>query len=316
MTSFDTLQSLNLRLTELTDQLSSSKLSKEELAEFETLSRKLYERAVILNYKSKEESVYGKTTDKKANPVLPFSTESNKQLEVEPVKPIAENDMEAIVEEHNSDIEEEYEAEQEIALETMDEEEIVNEEEVIADTEEVRFDFSGGFDTPEIEEKPKPEINPQKTEESIKVESKIEPEIKKEFVQESIAQKEERMVDHDPRPSLDEVLENKDTAEDKTASYYERFSKAYKAAAGDRLGTSKINSLKGAIGLNDRMLFINELFNGDVNSFNEVINKLDQLENNEVALRQLSEIAANENWNKEDSSVDAFAHLITRRYVD
>src|SRR5690554_4270728 len=64
MTSFDTLQSISSRLKELSNQLSTSKLSKDELEEFETLSRKLYERAIILNYKAKEARVYGEENQK------------------------------------------------------------------------------------------------------------------------------------------------------------------------------------------------------------------------------------------------------------
>lgn len=74
MTSFDTLQSISSRLKELSNQLTSSKLSKEELEEFETLSRKLYERAIILNYKAKEASVYGTSVQEtpvaKSEPVI------------------------------------------------------------------------------------------------------------------------------------------------------------------------------------------------------------------------------------------------------
>lgn len=345
MTSFDTLQSISSRLNELTIQLSTSKLTKEELVEFETLSRKLYERAVVLNYKAKEESVYGKSSDKVANPILPFSNEED---EVEPSEndtPIAENYMEAIVEQHEIVEEEEEIIEVHKLDETKDSdryEEPIPEKTGLEDDGRVQFDFSGGFDTAKVEEKPEPglvaenqdfikeestnemveeiEVEEPKVEErkvvtpepSIQKEEPIEEKIHEYISQESIAQ-EEPVIQEKASPSLDEKLQIND---DKTASFYARFSKAYKAAVGDRLGTSKIHTLKGAIGLNDRMLFINELFHGDSARFNVAIDNLDQLENNEVALRKLSEIAAREGWNNEDASVDEFAHLITRRYVE
>ena len=342
MTSFDTLQSISSRLNELTSQLSTSKLSKEELVEFETLSRKLYERAVILNYKAKEESVYGKSTDKVANPILPFL---NKEEEVEPIEtkqPIAENYMEAIVEQHEI-VEEEEEIIEEYKSEEVDSdihEESTPEKAVVKDDGRVQFDFSGGFDTAKVAEKSAHESetvaeNPNnKKEESIneivediqeeepKVEVKkaeiSEPITEKEApkeekINESIAQKEETLIQEKPSTSLNEVLQGGD---DKTASFYARFSKANKEARGDRLGTSKISSLKGAIGLNDRLQFINELFDGDSNLYNDTIDQLDRLESNEASLKKLSEIAAHNNWNKEDSSVDEFGHFITRRYVD
>ena len=354
MNLFDTLHSISSRLSELTNQLSTSKLSKEELAEFEALSRKIYERAVILNYKAKEEEVYGKSSDKEVNSVLSFS-EEKEEVEVEhKTEPLAENYIEAIVNQHEiveggedfqeEIIEEEQETEEEVETREQDSDSQIEEtpEKVVVEEDgRVQFDFSGGFDTAKVEEKTTPEpesiienqddFEEEKDkdleshqEEELKVEAresssqnKEEEEFQDAINEGSIAQKEESMIKEQPSTSLDEVLQsNERDSDDKTASFYERFSKAYKAAAGDRLGTSKINSLKGAIGLNDRMLFINELFNGDSNAFNETIEKMDQLENNEIALRKLSEIAAKENWNKEDASVDEFAHLITRRYVD
>lgn len=351
MTSFDTLQSISSRLNELTILLSTSKLSKEELVEFETLSRKLYERALILNYKAKEERVYGKTSDKVANPILPFSNEEDEVKSTENVTPIAENYMEAIVEQHEIVEEEEEDEFQEEMLQENEEiieedsdsyEETTPEKVVVEDDGRVQFDFSGGFDTAKVEEKPEPglvaenqdfikeestnemveeiEVEEPKVEErkvvtpepSIQKGEPIEEKIHEYISQESIAQ-EEPVIQEKASPSLDEMLHGNDK---KTASFYARFSKANKEAVGDRLGTSKIHTLKGAIGLNDRMLFINELFNGDSACFNEAIDNLDQLENNEVALRKLSEIAAREGWNNDDASVDEFAHLITRRYVE
>lgn len=332
MNSFDTLQSISSRLSELTNQLSTSKLSKEELEEFEALSRKIYERAVILNYKAKEEEVYGKISDKKVNPVLPFSNDKEEVEIEEDKKPLSENYLEAIVNEHEI-VEEEEDFQEEIQEEAEEElldnsEEETSEKVIVVEDGRVQFDFSGGFETPKTKEKAviiSDLINEEDEESVEKVVTEIETtqaelinEVSaKEEDEKPIAQEEKTIVSHAPKPSLNEVLQSKENvANDKTTSFYERFSKAYKAAVGDRLGTSKINSLKGAIGLNDRMLFINELFNGDSGSFNEAIDNLDQLENNEVALRKLSEIAAKENWNNEDASVDEFAHLITRRYVD
>ena len=65
MPIFNTLQKITSRLNELSEQLNSSKLTEEELREFEQLSRDLYERAIILNYKAKEERVFQKENEQK-----------------------------------------------------------------------------------------------------------------------------------------------------------------------------------------------------------------------------------------------------------
>ncbi|WP_107040183.1 hypothetical protein [Brumimicrobium mesophilum] len=328
MTLYNSLQSISSRLDELTHQLSTSKLSKEELTEFELLSRKLYERAVILNYKSKEEHVYGDSLDKKVNPILPFSNEEDEVVEVQENTPISEIHMDAFVEENDVE-EEKLEVDNSVNNDEATEEEVEEnepEKEIIEEDGRVQFDFSGGFDALSDEEKS--EVNEvEKSEpESIEINDstiseesrKVEPlnRENREAINEAMARQKQAIFDQKRTASRDAKSDETTRSDDQTTSFYERFSKAYKAAAGDRLGTSKIDSLKGAIGLNDRMLFINELFNGDSNYFNDTIETLDQLENNEVAMRKLSEIAVKENWNKEDSSVDEFAHLITRRYVD
>lgn len=325
MTSFDTLQSISSRLNELTVQLSTSKLSKEELVEFEMLSRKLYERAVILNYKAKEERVYGKSTDKFINPILPFSNKQDELEKAEIDNIVAENNLEAIDEEHNIDIT------QDVEIETKDSDQIDDhykevETETSAEGERVQFDFSGGFETPSSEEKSikKNEIHiieelaisdekEDAKQDGISNTEESSSESLNNRKEESIAQREETVVHEKSSDSLSDTFKE-DNA--KTASFYARFAKANKEAVGDRLGTSKINSLRGAIGLNDRLQFVSELFGGDTNSYNNAIDQLDQLGNSEDALHKLSEIASNKNWNKDDSSIDEFAHFITRRYVD
>ncbi|HZH86709.1 MAG TPA: hypothetical protein VFD77_05285 [Brumimicrobium sp.] len=258
MTSFDTLQSISSRLKELSNQLTSSKLSKEELEEFETLSRKLYERAIILNYKAKEASVYGTSVQEtpvaKSEPVIEKIPEVKKEEET-PVK--------------------------------------VKEK---AGAEEIQFDFSSDFDSSKNESIAQPEV-----------EKKTAPEVKREVQVEA-------PVEKITEPVAEQIPST--PSEEKSSSFYERFSKAHKESAGDRLGTSKIDSLKGAIGLNDRLQFISELFDGNSDSYNSTIDVLDQLENNDVALRKLSEIAVKENWSKDIPAVDEFAHFINRRYAD
>ncbi|PWH85227.1 hypothetical protein [Brumimicrobium oceani] len=331
MNSFDTLQSISSRLSELSNQLSTSKLSKEELEEFETLSRKLYERAVILAYKAKEENVYGKSTEKVVNPVLPFSNDKEGFTRNETPEVVAESQDEPILKQHEIAEEQKADWSEEMAGESAQIEEPETDQktetgnQVTEDDGRVQFDFSGGFDTAKVEEKTAPEVD-SAVEESKKVEAttehpestvengeSIEEQKEEHIPQPSIKEEETVAISEESKPSLNEVLKETNA---EVASFYARFSKANKEARGDKLGTSKIHSLKGAIGLNDRMLFINELFAGDASNFNETIEELDQLESNEVALNKLSEIAAKENWNKEDASVDEFAHLITRRYVD
>ncbi|RFC55967.1 hypothetical protein [Brumimicrobium aurantiacum] len=290
MTSHDTLQSISLRLKELTEQLMTAKLSKEELEEFETLSRKLYERAIVLNYKAKEEDVYGGQTEQ--------SLSSDLSVEEEVVEDVAE-EIEVAPEAETVQPVEESKPE---AIESV-------ETETPTDNEgRVQFDFSGGFGT----EKPEP-VESNREEESAIEESKAE-----DIQTPQHDEVEEKIIEEEVKEEVteDTIVEEKGIDNDKTAMFYKRFSKYNQEARGDKLGTSKINSLNGAIGLNDRLQFISELFQGDSNAYNSAIGQLDELGSNEAALIKLSEIAAQNEWENDSSTVDEFAHFITRRYVD
>lgn len=83
MHTFDSLQAISSRLNEITQHLESGKSSADELEEFEVLARALYERAVILHYKAKEEVYTKKNIPAKEEPVQPVQ---NKEIKEEPKK--------------------------------------------------------------------------------------------------------------------------------------------------------------------------------------------------------------------------------------
>lgn len=228
-----TIQDISERINQLVKKMTVEKLSQEELSELEKLSQKLYERAVILSYKAKEEVFHSSSREEQI---------IEKKEEPKPIvqeAPVQETVEETVVE------------------------------------EEIQFDFSSGFDA--------------------ETENPVE-------------------VQQEPTPVVTEtpVVEITTSQDD----FYQFFEKFYREAQNDKIGHAKINSLKGAFGLNDRMLFINELFSGNSDLFNETIEHLDSLEDNEKALQKLSELAKIQNWDKTQSSVEEFAHIINRRYVD
>lgn len=266
MSQFDTLQSITSRLKELGDELSSSKLTQEELGEFETLSRKLYEITVILNYKAKEEVFRNNSKKKEA------STEPKKEPERQNVYEKKENDAPVIK----------------------------NREEAPATGSHglVEFDFSGEPKSSEESAVSVPEINTKETE----------------VPQNTVI--EEQKVVAEEIPSQEQISEQEMTmSQGDVTFFYNHFTVTYNEALKDKLNNSKIDSIKNAIGLNEKLQFIGELFGGNSDLFNQTVEELDQLEDNEVALKKLSQIAAQKRWDKEAELVDQFANLVNRRYV-
>lgn len=84
-----------------------------------------------------------------------------------------------------------------------------------------------------------------------------------------------------------------------------------KQATETSLGNGPISSLRSAIGLNDRFLFIREIFGNNTDKYNMVIDHLDKLETIQQAVEYLK---ANLTLQKNDTSMK-FVDLLKRRFT-
>lgn len=71
--------------------------------------------------------------------------------------------------------------------------------------------------------------------------------------------------------------------------------------------------LKSAIKINDRIWFVNELFNRDVDLYNETLSKIDAMQNLDEALALLF---ASFKWDQEKKSTISFLELVFRRFAN
>ena len=297
MSEFQTYKTITTRIKSLGDKLSTEKLSAEELEELKSLSRELYERVLILDYKAKEARVFG---------------ESHGQHNQEIIEEAAKEELEA----------------QEVQPDSVEEETVETPASTddTSDVGRVEFDFSGGSDE---EEDTEDESNDpfDYTEEEIQERKKteqqsIEPVVDfyantEKVVREELKSTEDEASDANETSITNDPQQEESAAhQESEASFYESFEQFHKASLGDRLGASKLDTLQGAIGLNDKMQFIAELFDGNSDAFKQAIDTLDQQPTNESARRKLSEIAAKNTWDSENPLVEEFARLIERRYVE
>ncbi len=263
MGTFNTHQTITKRLKELSERLDEDHLNAQELQEFENLSRKLYERAVILHYKAKEENVYNRKDQSAPTPEQPKA-------------------------------------------EKLDNE---------TDSGAIKFDFTGDdqFDESPSPVPESPDKNPVQQDNPPAggtFKEGQDPAVSAEDTDE----KEENTTEQSKIATSTNDLPGKH--QDETKSFYEHFMGLHKSTLSDQLGASKIGSLKGAIGLNDKLQFISELFDGNHEVFNEYLSTLDQLASNKEAHQLLSQIATKYEWDEENSSVEEFVKLISRRYAD
>jgi predicted transcriptional regulator len=102
---------------------------------------------------------------------------------------------------------------------------------------------------------------------------------------------------------------------DKSASINDTFaSGAPEKTVADKLRQQPIKDLKSAIGLNQKFLFMNDLFEGENEKFNDAVNKINSFNTLTEALAFVDSKLASA-WDKENSSVVNFMDLVERRFM-
>ncbi len=98
------------------------------------------------------------------------------------------------------------------------------------------------------------------------------------------------------------------------------FSKVNTAPVEDSLSArlvsnTKLHTLAGAFGLNEKLQCIRELFKGSSEAFNQAIETLDQQDNFASAKRVLAQYAQQNSWNLESNLTAEFIQKVERRFL-
>jgi hypothetical protein len=262
------------------EKLESGALSPEDMELLVEDAKELYERMVILRYKIYETNVLGVQE--------PVISASIRQTEIE--TPI---DLFGSIDEPTITPEPEFEVTFANGEADTQEEEIVNEE--WQEEEEVE----------EIEESIQTFEEPiqEEVEESILEEEEIEEPIQEEAVanQENISFEEETEAPTpwEPQFSADQPI----------------WMAEMEANIRDSRSVFPLESLIGAFTLNEKLQFINELFEGSSDDFSTNIKQLDQLGSMDAARNMLAELAQTFNWDTESEIVEDFIYKICRRHA-
>lgn len=97
-------------------------------------------------------------------------------------------------------------------------------------------------------------------------------------------------------------------------SFITRFSRV-EPGFSSQIGMSKLDTLIGSFGLNERLQYINELFDGSSEAFAEAIKAIDNLSSLQDALVKASTYANQFNWDNDSETVEEFVIKIKRRYA-
>lgn len=97
-------------------------------------------------------------------------------------------------------------------------------------------------------------------------------------------------------------------------SFFDQFIKEDNSL-GHRFEESKLETLIGAFGLNEKLRYINDLFDGSSELFSDAIKALDNKSSFQDASTLISELAQEHAWDPEEESVTEFMIYIKRRYA-
>jgi hypothetical protein len=83
----------------------------------------------------------------------------------------------------------------------------------------------------------------------------------------------------------------------------------------DNRSVFPLESLIGAFTLNEKLQFINELFDGSSDDFSSNVKQLDQLASIDAARNMIAELADTYTWDTDSEIVEDFMYKICRRYA-
>ena len=105
------------------------------------------------------------------------------------------------------------------------------------------------------------------------------------------------------------------SSDEMSQSINELHSKTPQTSLADHFGQQPINDLTKEIGLNEKFLLTENLFNGNSSDYNEAINNLNNFENSDQALKYFkAELVKKYDWNIKKTQVKRFIKLVERRY--
>jgi len=263
-------------------KISKGNITLIELEETVASSRELYERLLIVRYKVYENSI--------------LADEESEELEV-------------------VDKETEVKKEEETIPEENKEIEIIFEEETtdIAEDSIIRFDL---FATPEIESEVEEEVLPSTEAEEAILPNENAPTFNliKEDIQEEVLEKEIIAALKEIENTANDSAETSKEITEDASSLFPKLMKIEKSIA-QNYQVMTLETLIGSFTLNERLQFINELFDGSSDLFSSAIKRLDALDNRESARSVIAEYAAENNWDLDGEVVEDFMLKICSRYA-
>lgn len=313
-------------LSALLQKINSGTASLGELEAFAAATGQLNERAIILKYKAYEAKVYGQPVEKvvETAPEKPTPVAEPELLVANDVLPEVEV-VQTEVEEEASDISfdlfsmTEEEIEETSTKQEETEEELAVEEEIIAaesvqEEAEMEVEFTTAH---EMEDEEEVSLFAQA---AAVTEDPIEPAISQDMPTEKVAVIEEEKVEETIMETPIEPIVEPTPAPTPSSFSGSEHPILKKALINDgslqsRMLNVRIESLKGAFGLNERMQIVQSLFGGSNELYLQVIEQLDNCGSKAEARSIVSDLANRYTWKEDNELAIEFVQKVERRHA-
>jgi len=118
-----------------------------------------------------------------------------------------------------------------------------------------------------------------------------------------------------PEPEPEVAEPKKESLFDKATSLYDKITKPAEKTVAGQVSRQPISNIKAAIGINEKFLYLKELFKNNVNDYNEALEKLNNFDSYMEAEDFFQELKNKYSWNPESKSFQGLAELLNRRYL-
>lgn len=283
----DILRAIETQFT----QMQSNRMSMEDLESLVEHARELYERTLILRYKAYEDKVFGEAKEVLEQPEPTSFIEETSAPEPEWMDetPEPKNESESL-EEQQTSVEPELEPVFDLAL----------------------------FDEQEEKEMPVFQLDiEEKTDNEASEQTEMQAEEETPFNAEPDLPTEQADESQEPVASVEKTAETQEYALGVTVSEEEDPFKAILQtddSLGSRFMLSKLDTLVGSFGFNEKFQCVQELFGGSGDDFNQAIDVLDSQANFDEAKKQLLFYVHLNKWDLESDVAIEFIRKVERRY--
>ncbi len=283
--TLETLQTLAGRLK------NSSGIHQIDIDLLQQKTRELYEQILALQP--------GSTAVQAEEPASPATVED----QPEPQHFTSQSQEEKIIDEEEVELEEAKSEELESAQPEPQppvEEDVRDREETEEETTEVRTETEDAVE-PEEKLAEEPVTEPEEDHETVYEDVAIEQGPEQEDRQE--------LAETQPKTTLDLFSVSSD---DSLGSVLQQ---SNQPNLGERLEHSRVGDLREGIGINDKFQFINELFNGDMDQYNKVLDELNHFQSLQGALTYLSELSVQHDFSKTGMAFQKMKALLVKKYA-